>query len=52
MLGLNLKHDFNKDGFYFNNAVRDVKIFLRRHILGYSVCLCPIKRTSGLYGLT
>ena len=24
---------------------------LRRHIWGYSVCLCPIKRTSGLYGL-
>ena len=23
----------------------------RRHILGYSVCLCPIKRTSGLYEL-
>ena len=26
--------------------------FLRRHIWGYSVCLCPIKRTPGLYGLT
>ena len=25
---------------------------LRCHILGYSVCLCPIKRTPGLYGLT
>ena len=25
---------------------------LRRHIWGYSVCLCPIKRTPGLYGLT
>ena len=24
---------------------------LRRLIWGYSVCLCPIKRTSGLYGL-
>ena len=24
---------------------------LRRHIWGYSVCLCPIKRTQGLYGL-
>lgn len=24
---------------------------LRRHILGYSVCLCPIKRMAGLYGL-
>ena len=24
---------------------------LRRHIWGYSVCLCPIKGTSGLYGL-
>ena len=23
---------------------------IRRHIWGYSVCLCPIKRTSGLYG--
>ena len=22
------------------------------HIWGYSVCLCPIKRTPGLYGLT
>ena len=25
---------------------------LRRLIWGYSVCLCPIKRTPGLYGLT
>ena len=25
--------------------------FLRRHIRGYSVCLCPTKRTPGLYGL-
>ena len=25
---------------------------LRRHIWGYSVCQCPIKRTSGLYGLS
>ena len=25
---------------------------LRRYIWGYSVCLCPIKRTQGLYGLT
>ena len=25
---------------------------LRRHTWGYSVCLCPIKRTPGLYGLT
>ena len=25
---------------------------LRRHILGYSVCLCPIKRSPGLYGLS
>ena len=24
---------------------------LQRHICGYSVCLCPIKRTPGLYGL-
>ena len=24
---------------------------LRLHIWGYSVCLCPIKRTPGLYGL-
>ena len=24
---------------------------LRRHIWGYSVCLCPIKRMPGLYGL-
>ena len=24
---------------------------LQRHIWGYSVCLCPIKRTPGLYGL-
>ena len=24
---------------------------LRRHIWGYSVCLCPIKRTQSLYGL-
>ena len=24
---------------------------LRRYIWGYSVCLCPIKRTPGLYGL-
>ena len=24
---------------------------LRRHIWSYSVCLCPIKRTLGLYGL-
>ena len=23
---------------------------LRRHIWGYSVCLCPIKRTPDLYG--
>ena len=25
---------------------------LRRHIWGYSVCLYPIKRTPGLYGLS
>ena len=25
---------------------------LRRHFWGYSVCLCPIKRTPGLYGLS
>ena len=24
---------------------------LRRHIWGYTVCLCPIKRTPGLYEL-
>ena len=24
---------------------------LRRHNWGYSVCLCPIKRAPGLYGL-
>ena len=24
---------------------------LRRHIWGYSVCHCPIKRMPGLYGL-
>ena len=24
---------------------------LRLHIYGYSVCLCPIKRTPGLFGL-
>ena len=24
---------------------------LRRHIWCYSVCLCPMKRTTGLYGL-
>ena len=24
---------------------------LLRHICGYSVCLCPIKRTPDLYGL-
>ena len=24
---------------------------LRRHIGGYSVCLCPIKRAPSLYGL-
>ena len=24
---------------------------LRRHIWGYFVCLCPIKRTPGVYGL-
>ena len=27
------------------------RIALRRYISGYSVCLCPIKRTPGLYGL-
>ena len=31
-----------------NNPRWDV---LWRHIWGYSVCLCPIKMTAGLYGL-
>ena len=27
------------------------RLFLRRRIWGYSVCLCPKKRMPGLYGL-
>ena len=33
------------------NSPRKGHRVLRRHIGGYSVCLCPIKRTPGLYGL-
>ena len=40
--------------FYFiteNRIAPDVTPCLATHIWVYSVCLCPIKRTPGLYGL-
>ena len=42
---------FDENNVSKQNNPRCDAAFLRRHIWGYSVCLCPIKRTRGLHGL-
>ena len=47
-IGIIFDHDLRKQ-----NSPRLNAAFLRRRpIWGYFVCLCPIKRTTGLYGLS
>ena len=42
---------FDENNLSKQNSLRWDAVFLWLHIWGYSVCLCPIKRMPGLYGL-
>ena len=48
-------YNLDESTFIFRGIGSDISFLfhfsMKRHIWGYSVCLCPIKKTPGLYGI-